>query len=246
MWYVCDHCESLFEPEDPKKPRCPTCLRAHGVRPKEWGSRSSRRRLHWLVVGVVALLVCGVGSGVVYRLVSARMAAPDPVERARDRGQAARLAAEARELLDAGDRKAAYKRAEAAVRADSRLAAAREVLGDVLLASHAGREALAEYEAALALEERGELHVKAGNLYLVAGATGAAVRHLGRALELDPDAEWAERVRTALGALVEGPLPGESAAATVAADGGRGPVDGGASGAPPPTAPPPGPAGPVE
>jgi len=83
----------------------------------------------------------------------------------------------------------------------------------VLLASHAGQEALKEYQAALSVEESGTLHVKAGNLCLVSGATAAAVRHLGRALELEPDAEWAERVRTALGALVEGPLPGDPDAA---------------------------------
>ena len=214
MTYVCDHCERLFEPEDPKKPRCPACLRAHGVRPYEGGSLRRRRPIRWLVLGVVALLVVGVGAGLAVFLVSGRLEpGADPVPEVRDRGLALRLTVEARALLDEGDRKAAYKRAEAAVRADSRAAPAREVLGDVLLASHAGQEALKEYEAALSVEESAELHVKAGNLCLVSGASAAAVRHLGRALELEPDAEWADRVRTALRALVEGPLPGDPDAA---------------------------------
>jgi len=240
MHYVCEHCERLFEPEDPKKPRCPRCLRAHGVRPHEGSGRRRSGPGAWVLIGAVAVVLAAVGAGVGWKLMAgARVEAPeDPVDAARDRGRALRLAAEARALLEAGDKRAAYKRADEAVRADARVAEARVALGDVLLASQAGKEALAEYVAALTIEESATVHVKAGNLFLVKGVPGQAVRHLTRALELEPNAEWAGRVRTALAALAEGPLPGAGDAASVTRDAGRspngGPVDPGASGDPPP------------
>ena len=110
-----------------------------------------------------------------------------------------------RQLLGAGDLKGAYKAVSVAARQDPRHAAARELLGDVLLESRAQKEALEEYVAALASAERGELHVKIGNLCLALDLPEPAARHLQRALELEPKAEWSAAVREELAKLAPPP-----------------------------------------
>ena len=219
MRYACDHCELSFEPEDPRRPRCPSCLRTQGIRADDASAaggegdaaaaRGPSPRYVGVAVGLfVAVVACAalLAWGPVARGPSAG-SGPDPAAAAQARGKATRLAEQAREQLAAGDKKAAYRLASEAIRVDPRVAQARETQGDVLLASRAQKEALAEYLAALSLAESGTLLVKVGNLELALGERSAASRHLTRALELEPGAEWAAAVQGALAELTEATQP---------------------------------------
>lgn len=59
MRYLCVYCDAPFEAEGGDKPRCPKCMRVHGVRPAEAGAAADRpkRARAWLfALGGVLLL----------------------------------------------------------------------------------------------------------------------------------------------------------------------------------------------
>ena len=70
MRYQCVHCDLSFDAEGDDKPRCPKCMRVHGIRaqsaslPAPSASAAGRRK-GWLFA-VVGLAVLGAGGGVYY------------------------------------------------------------------------------------------------------------------------------------------------------------------------------------
>jgi len=213
----CEHCEADFEAKDPRHPRCPTCLRTHGIAtvggveeaPED---RAEERPRPGAVVAMATLIV--IGSGVAWWWFASTGGGPADARAPAGAADRADLLTAARAGFESGDLKAAYRAADQAVRANPKDGVARELLGDVLLASRAQQEALNEYIAALSVAERGELHVKAGNLFLALGVPESAGRHLAKALEMEPEAPWAAAVREALAELPPGALPVDPGVAT--------------------------------
>src|SRR4051812_29293701 len=60
MRYLCVHCDEKFELSEDQEPRCPKCLRVHGLRPLSSGAgagaQPAGRRRIWLGVAVLGLV----------------------------------------------------------------------------------------------------------------------------------------------------------------------------------------------
>jgi tetratricopeptide (TPR) repeat protein len=64
MRYRCVHCDKEIEVAEGQKPRCPTCMRVHGLTPLSGtASNGSGARSRALLFGVVALLALAAGTG---------------------------------------------------------------------------------------------------------------------------------------------------------------------------------------
>src|SRR5262245_48224568 len=65
MRYLCVHCDHRFDHEGDDKPRCPKCMRLHGLE-KVAGAgtsgASASRRPRWIVPAVLATVVVGLGA----------------------------------------------------------------------------------------------------------------------------------------------------------------------------------------
>src|SRR5690242_18011134 len=68
MRYQCVHCDLSFDADGDDKPRCPKCMRVHGIRaqaasvPAAVTGTAGGRSKGWLV-GVLVLLAAGAGGG---------------------------------------------------------------------------------------------------------------------------------------------------------------------------------------
>lgn len=64
MKYLCVHCDERFEHEGEGKPRCPACMRVHGIE-KVGPDPKAKERPKWLVPAVVAGVIAAVVAGYV-------------------------------------------------------------------------------------------------------------------------------------------------------------------------------------
>ena len=83
MRYLCVHCDEKFELAGEQEPRCPKCMRVHGLRAlaaTENGSGPSPRRTWIAVVGALAIVAAGGGGFVLWQR---QQAEPEPAELAR-------------------------------------------------------------------------------------------------------------------------------------------------------------------
>lgn len=217
----CDHCGASFSLEEGARQSCPHCLRSHGIQPAgqqptptvdgpEGGRRHGRGAL------ALALALALSFAGWMWLRPPADVGPETSLASVEELTKAGRAA------LAKEDLKAAYKAAAAASRLDPRAAAARELLGDVLLASRAQPEAMVEYLAAASLAEHGTLHTKIANLLLAEDRREEAAVHLRKALELEPEASWASAARAELQRLQPIPLPGDAGVGSVASDASEG------------------------
>jgi Flp pilus assembly protein TadD len=79
MRYLCVHCDEKFELSEGLEPRCPKCMRVHGLRPLRNSARPgafpSRQRAILLAAGLLALSALAFGTYAIAR----RQRDPDPV-----------------------------------------------------------------------------------------------------------------------------------------------------------------------
>lgn len=197
----CGSCGSHFDVAASDKPRCPNCLRTLGLAADapEAVASAPKRWSRWNIVGVAlaALALAGIVGGIV---LAQRQAGDDqesrattpleelpPAEAARRRGAAERLVAEGRALLTSNKLREANRKAEQALREAPRLAAVRQLRGEIYRASGALREAQGEFTAALSIEETPERHIMAGQSLALLDELDRAEHHLQRARTLAPD-----------------------------------------------------------
>src|SRR5690606_31170542 len=64
MKYLCVHCDKRFEHEGEGKPRCPECMRVHGIE-KIGKEAPAAERPKWLVPAVVAGVAAAIVAGYV-------------------------------------------------------------------------------------------------------------------------------------------------------------------------------------
>lgn len=247
MPLVCDHCDAEFEPvpgEDP--PRCPKCLRRHGVRSAadepeavSVGGAGTAKGHLWLfaicaaaLFGVGDLAINGPGA---FGSKGDKGAPKDPVAAAAARAKSMASLQSAEKALASGDLKEAYNQASAVLEQEPKNPQAREVMGDTLTKSGAAAEAVKEYEAALSIEPTGARHFKAGKALVSSGDPRKAVLHLKKAIELEPGAAWVNEVRKLLADLGEAIGDGPAGGGGETDDGGEGGPGspGGASGGAP-------------
>lgn len=201
----CRSCDTRFEVSAGDKARCPNCLRTLGLEPDlpagpepAAGRSVPSDRGRWLGVGIACgvLALAGVLAAL---LLGGRCPARDsgapsavagdelsPAEAARRKGEALRLAAEGRELLNSGKLREANVKADAAFRLAPVEAEVRQLRGEIYLASGAFAEAAGELVAALSAKETPERHVLAGETLAALGEVPRAEQHLKRARVLDP------------------------------------------------------------
>ena len=244
MLLACDHCDAEFEAvEGGDAPRCPKCLRRHGVRATADPAGDDVR------VGAIGAIGAAKGHVWLFAMVGAAVAGvaylasigpgalggkppggmpKDPVEAAVARAQNIVNLAAAMDALNAGDLKAAYNQADAVLEQEPKNPAAREVMGDTLLKSGAAPEGLKEFEAALAIEATGGRHYKAGKALVAMADPMAAAQHFKEALKLEPGAAWVDEVSKLLAEV------GEALAADQGGPGDTGSAGGAAGGAPAP------------
>ncbi len=83
MRYLCVHCDEKFDLASEQEPRCPKCLRVHGLRPlsvAHVGSGRNARRTWIALVAALAVLAAGGGAFVLWQR---QQAEPEPAELAR-------------------------------------------------------------------------------------------------------------------------------------------------------------------
>ena len=65
MKYLCVHCDKRFEHEGDDKPRCPECMRVHGIEKIGKTAAETRERPKWIVPAVVAGVAAAIVAGYV-------------------------------------------------------------------------------------------------------------------------------------------------------------------------------------
>lgn len=85
MRYLCVHCDEEFELAAEQEPRCPKCMRVHGLRPRQAAAdrpQQAAARRRWLVAAGAAVLLAAAGAAG-YALYQREQAEPEPAELSR-------------------------------------------------------------------------------------------------------------------------------------------------------------------